>query len=185
MNSLSATSMDLKSNSSSVGSNVYNSTIPIQQSIQTQANIQQQQQQQQQQQASNKPANQFITPNNTSQLNQVPITTVSGSSNQNTSTLTNTTTPANLASRRKLPHVPTRTPETQQQQQQQQLQANNTLTANQINLALQTNIVNQILIQCWVDAERRELVVNCICAQCIRSNPNTLCFGQVRILPNL
>lgn len=41
---------------------------------------------------------------------------------------------------------------------------------------------NEVLIQSWLDADRRELVVSIICARLHRLQ-QTPCFGQVRILP--
>ena len=186
LNSLSATSVDLKSgggSTKSVSSSVYASTtLPVQSS---QTNIQQQQQQQPTKQPSNQPsqltssATQFVSAGSAS--NQVPITTVSASSN--TSTLTSTS--ASLASRRKLPIIP-RTSDAQQQQQPASASLNKpTITTNQINLPLQTNKTSQVLIQCWLDGEHRELVVSLVCAQLQRINTNAFYFGQVRVLPTL
>jgi hypothetical protein len=41
---------------------------------------------------------------------------------------------------------------------------------------------NEVLIQSWLDVDRRELVVSIVCARLHRSH-STPCYGQVRILP--
>ena len=177
LNSLSATSVDLTNKSNSSSGNVYTGPIPIQQAKAIQ--------QQQQQQSGKVPASQApaFAPGSAS---QVPITTASLPSSNSQSTLSTAAASANLA-RRKLP----RTPETQQQPQSQ-LQATNltntpnALATNQINLPphQQANKpTSQVLIQCWLDVERRELVVSLACAQLPRANTSTFCFGQIRILP--
>ena len=175
--------MDLTNKSNSSSGNVYTGTIPIQQA----KTIQQQQHQQQHQQQQSGKAPQ---PNQASTFagsaSQVPITTASIPSSSSQSTLT-TAASANLA-RRKLP----RTPEAQQQQQTQLQPANltntpNALATNQINLAPHQQATkqpaSQVLIQCWLDTERRELVVSLACAQLPRANTSAFCFGQIRILP--
>lgn len=168
---------------------MYTGAIPIQQAKaiqQQQQALQQQQQTIQQQQAIQQANKTNQTPYATGSTSQVPITTASLPSSNSQSTLS--TASANLA-RRKLP----RTPESQQQQPQSQLQATNltntpnALATNQINLPphQQANKqpASQVLIQCWLDAERRELVVSLACAQLPRTNTSTFCFGQIRILP--
>lgn len=41
---------------------------------------------------------------------------------------------------------------------------------------------NEVLIQSWLDSDRRELTVSIVCARLHRSQSNP-CYGQVRILP--